>query len=177
MSLPSKDLEELKQDADKYAYQLPRSSNKDEALEIAIKAAETSMQALKLAQDPDEKAKLSTRVKQLLKEAETIKSSRDWRTAIGSSSPSTQRDNGNGNDTTVTSSKTRVLKEPQSTRKLPKSEQILLLKAGFLNGFKFPPWTIPPDPGEFELNHGEDMFLYVSLTLLLQPLRLTVSLN
>lgn len=160
MSLPSKDLEQLKQDAERLADQLPQSTSKDEALEVAIKAAETAMQALKLAQDPSEKAKLTTRLKQLLAEAEQIKLSKDWRATIQMSSG--QPSNGTSNNTMATSSKQRVLKEPHSTRELSKSDQILLLKAGFLHGFKFPPWTSPPDPEEFELKDGEELFLYVS---------------
>ena len=157
MSRPNRDLEELREDADRYAYQLPRSSSRDEALEIAIKAAETSMQALKLARDPIEKSNLSARVKQLLEEAEKIKLSKDWKQTL---QPVPVNASGNGNPNT---SKTRKLKEPQSTRKLPKSEQILLLKTGYLNGCKFPPWTASPDASEFQLQDGEDLFLYVSL--------------
>jgi calpain-7 len=154
MSAPIKTLPQLKQDADRYIKRLPRASSKDEALEAAIKAAETSMQALKLATDSNEKSQLSSRVRQLLTQAENIKTSNDWRQAIQAPVP-------DSSTSSPTSSKIRTLKEPQSRRKLPTSEQVLLLKAGYLNGFKFPPWSAPPDPSEFDLNEGEELFLYV----------------
>ena len=161
MSLPSKDLEELREDAERFANQLPRSASKDEALEIAIKAAETSMQALKLARDPNEKSKFSTRVKQLLSEAERIKQSRDWKTAVQSTMV---RAADTANGTTPVKGRAEPLKEPQSTRVLSRREQIIVLKASNLNRFQFPPWTTPPAPSEFDLNEGEELFLYVSVT-------------
>jgi calpain-7 len=153
MSQPERSLEDLRSDAEQLRKQLLHSSSKDEALEVAIKAAETSMRALKLAQDPVEKSQLSARLKHLLGEAEQIKRSTDWRKAIGSGAP---------NFHAATPLPSRLLKEPQSTRQLPNHEQILLLKAGFLNGFKFPPWTGPPASSEFELQDGEELFMYVS---------------
>ena len=77
MSLPKKNLEELRRDAQEFAARLPQANNRDEALEIAIKAAEISMQALKLANDPKEKAELSSRVGLLLTKAEKIKTQRE----------------------------------------------------------------------------------------------------
>lgn len=151
----SQDLNEIREDADQFAERLPRSGGRDEALEIAIKAAEASMQALKLVSDPNEKARLSTRVKHLLQEAERIKYGQDWKSA--SALP------GHGDDTEGNPSEinTRMLKEAKSSRQLSNREQILLLKAGYLNGFKFPPWTNPPAPGEFELGGSEALYKYV----------------
>ena len=160
MSIPSTSLESLREDAERLFQRLPHTSSRDEALKVAIKAAETSMQALKLANDPTDKAQLSSRVSQLLTDAEKIKTSKDWRKEVQSVQPQTDPHNG----TPVRISKVRVLKEPQSQRKLPTSEQVLLLRAGYLNGFKFPPWTTPPEPSEFELREGEELFLYVSST-------------
>ena len=160
MSIAGKDLRTLKNEAERLASQLPQSSSKDEALETAIKAAEASMQALKLTQDAVEKSKLSTRVKQLLEEAEEIKSSNDWRNVISSRTSTTSNRTGSG---TGTASNSRVLKEAQSTRELSKKEQILLLKASHLNGFVFPPWKERPKDEDFELKDGEELFLYVSL--------------
>jgi len=156
----SQDLHELSQHAERYADQLPWSTSMDEALEIAIKAAETSMQALRLATDPNEKARLSTRFKQLLREAERIKLSKDWRKEA-QSAPTASRSRLATSTPSATTDRTLV--EPQSARQLPTSEQILFLKAGYLNGFKFPPWTIPPAPGEFELKEGENLHEYVLL--------------
>lgn len=151
MSKENQTLGKLKGDAESFRSQLPQSSSKDEALQLAIKAAETSVQAMKLATDPAEKESLSTRFKQLLTEAEQIKTSDDWRQVVEShekrpAAPPTTA---------------RVLKEPTSTRKLSKQEQILVLKASYLSGFKFPPWSEAPKAEEFELNDGEELFLYV----------------
>lgn len=159
MSLPSKDLEELEPNAERLSNQLPRSGSKDEALEVAIEAAETAMRALKIAQDPNEKAKLTTRFKQLLAEAEKIKQNKDWSTSV--LAPYPQSSNGGSSQTSSNYNASRTLKQPESSRNLSNSEQILLLRASFLHGFKFPPWTKSPAPELFELKDGEDMFLYV----------------
>lgn len=160
MSLPSQDLEELRQDAERLASQLPQSSSKDEALEIAIKAAETSMRALKLLSDPTEKAHYTARARALMLEAEQIKNSADWREVIQ------QRPEIRKSTPPRSAGPVRVLKEPVSTRELPTREKIIKLKSGFLNGVKFPEWTGPPVVSEFALKDGEGLFVYVSLCLL-----------
>ncbi|SMR63707.1 unnamed protein product [Zymoseptoria tritici ST99CH_3D1] len=111
-------------------------------------AAEKSMKALSLVTDPDEKRKYSARVKQYMHDAERIKNGEDW-TAVISPGKANAPDSG----------KVRLLKEPRNSRKLPTKEQIILLKAGFLNGVKFPLWTNAPDQSEFERAPGEDLFL------------------
>ncbi|CAK3965009.1 related to Calpain-like protease palB RIM13 [Lecanosticta acicola] len=152
MSLPSKHLEELRQDAERLADQLLRSSSRDEALQIAIQAVETSMKALRLVSDPSEKAKYTARAQVLMREAEEIKKSTDWRRIIPQSS-------------IVRSAAPRPsviakpLKEPVNSRELPKREQIIKLKAGWLNGVKFPEWSGPPDASEFQLKDGENLFV------------------
>lgn len=156
MSSSEGDLEQLRHNAERLADQVPRASTKDEALEIARNAAEASLKALALVNDSSEKARYRTRVEQLLGEAERIKHSNDWRKAINASSSPF-------NDPSIDASKVRLLNEPVSTRELSRREQIILLKAGFLNGVKFPPWTGEPSPSEFELKDGEDLFVYVSL--------------
>ncbi|EMD00076.1 hypothetical protein BAUCODRAFT_63830 [Baudoinia panamericana UAMH 10762] len=151
MSKPSDDLNELKHEADQLSDRLLRSASKDEALEIAIRAAETSMKALRLTKDPNEKAKLSRRFEQLVQEAERIKHSKDWRERLRANSLRSQTHHESTGKTSA------LLREPQTTRALPKSEQILLLKAGFLNGFKFPPWDTAPAPDEFQVKAGEGL--------------------
>ncbi|KAI6813258.1 cysteine proteinase [Hortaea werneckii] len=143
--------------ADNHVEQLLRSTSRDEALETAIKAAETSMQALKLSTDPNEKALLSTRFKQLLQDAEKIKFNPNWRQELTQSTSSPEDQHGDGRVHPPTN-RARMLKEPKSSRQLPNREQILLLKAGYLNGFKFPPWSNPPDDSEFELKDGEGLY-------------------
>ena len=156
MSAPSKDLEQLRQDAERLATQLPQCSSRDEALEVAIKAAETAFSALRLVKDPSEKAKYTARAKELMQEAETIKKSEDWRQAIAQASQPR-------GEAAFDASKIRLLKEPVNSRALPKSEQIIILRGGFLNGEKFPEWSGAPSSSEFERKDGEELFLYVSL--------------
>ncbi|KAK1824550.1 cysteine protease, partial [Friedmanniomyces endolithicus] len=119
-----------------------KASSRDDSLQSTINAAEASMRALKLAKDPKDKAKHSARFKQLLQEAERIKHSKDWESVSARSSTFQQ-----------------VAKIPDSTRKPSRAEQILLLKASYLNNFKFPPWTTPPAPDEFDLADGESLFV------------------
>ncbi|KAK0794262.1 cysteine protease [Friedmanniomyces endolithicus] len=118
------------------------ASSRDEALQSTINAAEASMRALKLAKDPKDKAKHSARFKQLLQEAERIQHCDDWHSVPATSRKSQQ-----------------ATKNPESTRKPSRAEQILLLKASYLNNFKFPPWTTPPAPDEFDLADGESLFV------------------
>ncbi|KAK5114704.1 hypothetical protein LTR62_002278 [Meristemomyces frigidus] len=134
--------------------QVSPPASQSTALEAAIKDAEAAMRALKLAKDSNEQARQSTLIKQLLQEAERIKHSEE------STSPNTRFATSRTTPESSPSSvlATRQLKEPHSTRTLSRAEQILLLKAGYLNGFKFPPWVTPPAPDEFELKDGEDLF-------------------
>jgi len=50
------------------------------------------------------------------------------------------------------------LVEPRSTRKRSKKEDIILLKASVVNGFKCPPWDKPPSSDEFLANEGIELF-------------------
>ncbi|KAK5734611.1 cysteine protease [Elasticomyces elasticus] len=126
------------------------ASSRNEALQITIDAAEAAMRAMKLTKNPNEKVKHSALFKQLLQEAEEIKFSKDWRaTSVNAVTTNPQS----------RAVAVRELKEPQSTRELPRSEQILLLKASYLNNCKFPPWTTPPAPHEFQLADGGDLFI------------------
>jgi calpain-7 len=52
----------------------------------------------------------------------------------------------------------RRLAEPVSTRKRAKKEEIILLKASVIDGFKCPPWDRPPMSTEFVLNHQSEPF-------------------
>lgn len=142
------------------AYQLQRLQNaltgaatKDEALEIALSAADLAMRALTLAKDAVTKKSLNVKVRSLLDEAERIKYNENWR----AKSPASSKRNVAAQY--VQPSNVRRLKEPLSTRNQSKSEQILVLKASTLNGFKFPPWQDAPKDSEFELRKGEQFFL------------------
>jgi predicted translin family RNA/ssDNA-binding protein len=152
MSLPNKDLDELRENVDRLERQVTQSSSREEALELAIKAAETSMRALKIASNPDDKVEYSKRVRQLMRQAEEIKSGGEWKTSL----------TGIHTSTPMNPDQVRTLKEPVNSRKLPTAEKILVLKAGYLNGVRFPPWDGPPSDSEFELRPGEHLFTYVS---------------
>lgn len=152
MSLSPDDLHSLRQDADDLSLKLVRSKSRGEALENAINAADTSMRALKLADNPIDRSQLSRRVTQLLQEAEKIKTNSDWRP------PNEDQSGLNDASGRAAFIAARELKEPTSSRTLPKSEQILVLKASMLNGLKFPPWTSEPSPDEFALRPGDQPY-------------------
>lgn len=111
------------------------------------------MKALKLASSPTQKQQQSSRVSKLLAEAERIKQSDEWRMTVADDLYGTD-ENGNGTSRCIV----RELKEPVSTRVHSTAEQIIVYKASRLNGFTFPPWTKPPDPSEFELLEGEELY-------------------
>ena len=131
----------------------PHATCKEAALELALSAVELSIKALKLAKDPFAKSSMNFTVKTLLEDAERIKHDPSWTPQPSSSADARLRQE------THNVSKVKKLIEPKSTRSLTKKEEILLLKASFLNGFKFPPWKKPPSASEFEL--GEDGCLFL----------------
>jgi calpain-7 len=51
------------------------------------------------------------------------------------------------------------LTEPASTRKRSKKEDIILLKASVVNGFKCPPWDKNPATTDFTPQDGQDLFV------------------
>lgn len=53
------------------------------------------------------------------------------------------------------------LKEPSCTRVLSTREQIILLEASRLHGYRFPPWKTSPDPRDFEPSADHMIFTYV----------------
>ncbi len=62
----------------KYRSQIQTAANKDEALTLAIGAAENLMKALKLSSNPDEKKDLKAQCGVLMDVADRIKKSNDW---------------------------------------------------------------------------------------------------
>lgn len=131
--------------------EIPNATHKDAALQLALDAAELCMKALKLAASSSEKSHMTRRCKTLLDEAERIKGMKKWQPSIAKA----RQDNPEAGK----NSKAKVLKEPLSNRSFSKREQILLLQNSRLNGFAFPPWKAPPDPGEFALNESGEKFL------------------
>jgi calpain-7 len=60
----------------------------------------------------------------------------------------------------------RKLREPISSRKRTRKEEIILLKASLVNGVKCPPWDKIPSVDEFALD-GSGFFTYVHLLFLM----------
>lgn len=101
------------------------------------------MRAMTLSNNPETTKLMKFKSEHFLNEAQRIKSSHHW-------NPSKRPQ--------VDATKLPKLPEPVSSRKLPTSEQILLLKASQLNGFKFPPWKDTPEDHHFELLPGQQLF-------------------
>ncbi|RKF63322.1 Calpain-like protease palB [Erysiphe neolycopersici] len=108
-----------------------KSLTKKDALQNAIRAVELYMSAIELADPKSEKDRLRKKCKLLLQTAEEIKKSEIW--------PLVKKESPEVN-----------LRVPISTRKLSKSEQLILLESSDLNGFLFPPWTSEPADSVFE---------------------------
>jgi calpain-7 len=149
-----------------------------------MEAAELCMRALKIA-TKDQKPEIRSKCQSLLNEAERIKQMPEEWVAVNHEPDLSEQiasldlQPARANDTlpshspqtsssaTLSSTSGRPrskrkpkvrLREPVSTRVLPVAEQILLLNAAKLNGFKFPPWSGPPKPEEFEFQAGEEPY-------------------
>jgi hypothetical protein len=164
MSAADRYLALLRQDAVRLDKQLRHATSRDEALDIAIKAADTSLKALEFVRDPVEKARCRTRAERYMREAERIKNNTEWHASDDLASLSLHADDDASLRLPETpSTQVRLLKEPVNSRQISTKEKIIVIKAGFLNGVKFPEWNGEPSSQDFELADGEDLFLYVSL--------------
>jgi calpain-7 len=114
------------------------------AFDAAVEAAELYMQAMQLANNRTDRARLSAKCKELLGRSERLRGDRS--PPIGP-------------------------EHPVSKRALTTREKIILVEGTKLNGFKFPIWEHDPDPAEFELKNGEAPF-EDSPRLQLSPLQL-----
>ncbi|EMD68824.1 hypothetical protein GGP41_008813 [Bipolaris sorokiniana] len=238
-------LEACKAAASNYRSQLDTAATKDEALTLAISAAEKLMKALKLSSNQDEKKLLKAQCGEIMNVADRIKKTGTWtQSAKPQSNDSKSHHIGQwvtqvavaadpssaSQDTTTQSSSSRHglssasrpdtsyqnspnikssnafdvdsainpslksssqpcpasilshstlpnvseaspsraaashpqiyrLREPVSSRQPSKREEIILLKASMVNGFKFPPWTKEPSADEFASRHGDGDFI------------------
>ncbi|EXJ88498.1 hypothetical protein A1O1_05428 [Capronia coronata CBS 617.96] len=121
---------------------IPRNSTSNAALEATIKSAELYLQALRLADKPADRKRIDAKCKQLLAQAERLKSSQDAIT----SPERKERSIG-------------TLKAPAPSRKLTTRENIILLEGAKLHGFVFKPWTSAPSLDEFQLEDGGQPFV------------------
>lgn len=108
---------------------------------MAIEAAQLAMGGMRLSTTPEIQRFMRKKSDYFLDEAQRIKSVSEWKPQLESNAQ-----------------KISVLVEPKSDRKLPTSEQILLLKASQLNGFKFPPWIKAPQDSDFQLSADQEHF-------------------
>ncbi|KAJ4365697.1 cysteine protease [Neocucurbitaria cava] len=83
-------LEAFKAAASNYHSQLQTAATRDEALNLAIGAAENLMKALKLSSNPDEKKQLKEQCGDIMNVANHIKNSPDW-TAAAKQQPATNQ--------------------------------------------------------------------------------------
>ncbi|KAH8724621.1 hypothetical protein GQ44DRAFT_750131 [Phaeosphaeriaceae sp. PMI808] len=231
-------LQECRAAANTYRSQLQAATSKDEALTLAISAAETLMKALRLSTDASEKTQLKAQCGDMMNVAARIKSDTNWKPTIGpnqavnkndqigkwaadvisaqssdtglndtskssllhyelsqttnalanstkmySDSPEvkykskihtsllptppiphrrgsvTQKDEDSTTLSSTSYSRIRRLVEPLSTRKRSRREDIILLKASMVNGFKCPPWAKNPPPSEFVPSQDVKVFI------------------
>lgn len=104
--------------------QVGRAPSKQVALELVLAEVDKSMARLTISKDRTERAHAT----RLIDRAEHIKTSHFWR-----SPPPLSEE------------------EPISRRKLTTAEKIIVLKASYINGGKYPPWQTNPTAADFEL--------------------------
>lgn len=109
-----------------------------------------------MAKDAATRKYLTTTAEHFFKAIEYVDSNEDWELE-----ETPQTHDGVANNAAGIA-KIKILEEPVSTRVLPTSEQILLLKASLINGFKFPVWKGPPEDSDFELKEDGQLFQYVA---------------
>lgn len=109
---------------------------------MAIEAAQLAMGGMRLSTTPETQRFMRKKSDFFLDEAQRIKAVSEWKPQLESNAQ-----------------KISVLVEPKSDRKLSTAEQILLLRASQLNGFKFPPWTKVPQDSDFQLSDGQEHFM------------------
>ncbi|KAK7549691.1 hypothetical protein IWX49DRAFT_313447 [Phyllosticta citricarpa] len=159
----------LKAQLDHVRKRMAESPDKDQALQLAIEAAELCMSSLRLATDKTHKADLSSQAKSFISEAERIKKNPQWSPSLSKAPPSPPAASSNAPASQIasplttpkspaTSSQGPRMLQLVSQRPLPTAEQIILYKASSVNGSVFPPWKDAPQPEEFSLGEGNERF-------------------
>ncbi|KAK4911901.1 cysteine protease, partial [Elasticomyces elasticus] len=123
--------------------QLKGDRGHDAQVQAAISAAELYMQALRLADNVNDRQRLDKKTKALISKAEEL----------GSVQSSNHSDGA-----TTARSQVGVARPPKSTRELTKREQIILLEGSKLNDVMFKPWTSDPISEDFVLRKAEGPF-------------------
>jgi hypothetical protein len=144
----------IRREDERLKQKLRAAQTRDEALDTAILAAENALKALSLARNAEDKTRFRTRAKESMGEAESIKKNPTWRPT--STQPVDRLvDVAEASTVSPVSGVAKYLKEPRSTRTLTTREKIILARATFLNGTKFPMWETAPSTREFELIDGQ----------------------
>ncbi|KAJ0108567.1 palb protein [Diaporthe amygdali] len=112
--------------AREYEAKISRTSGQ-EAFKNAIQAAELYMKAVKEASTPAEKSRLKGKCRDLIAQAETLKTS----------------------GPTAAPPKAPKPRGPRQSRELPTAEKTILWRSSKLHGSVFPPWEADPDPAVF----------------------------
>lgn len=226
-------LEACKVAASHFRSQVNTAATKDEALNLAISAAEKLIEALKLSSIPEERKQLKAQCGEMMNVADQIKKTETWVPAKPPSTSSKDTQTGqwaaqgiesaaslsevghattrssssrpglspvptphalhqdgsraessnyihidhasalsarpsprpqlssqisqSGAPSSAATSRSQIyrLREPVSSRELSKKEEIILLRASAVNGFKCPPWTKDPSAEEFAPDDGQ----------------------
>lgn len=145
--MSSLDKRRKKQDLEARATAAEESAQRNDngsrtALEATINAAELYMQALRLADDVQDKRRLDAKTKDLIAKAERLKNVGDSHNVLDGTMKSRGR-----------------VDHPSSTRNLTTRENIILLEGSKLNGAVFKPWATTPKDEEFECQNGQEQWL------------------
>lgn len=142
--------------------------SREDALQLAIEAAELHLKHLKLTQDQGQKRSLKSKTLSLFDEADKIKQDASY-------VPGHRVHDLVFADLTVTDSEStgtnvavqdrssprsiRLLSAPVSTRALPITERRILIEGSKLNNAKFPPWQESDGNESFELATRQAQFV------------------
>lgn len=124
---------------------IENGTGQDAVLASTISAVELYMKALRLTDNASDRKRIDGKCRELLSRAEKIKKARQQAGTLQDAPSSI----------TPHSSKPGP---PTSSRELSTREKIILLEGAKLNGFVFKAWEGPPNPDEFVLSHGDDLF-------------------
>lgn len=153
MASPPATLNELQAGYEDIETRLNATHDRDQALRLAIEAAQLCMTALKIATDGQQKSAYRLKANSFLSKAESIKNGQQWNSGPVQRSSSSTSSLTPAHPNSVFSGSTarqepahtaRKLREPLNGRKLAIKEREIVLRASRLNGFKFPPWEKTP---------------------------------
>jgi calpain-7 len=154
------------------------ASDKEEALRLAIEAAQLCLDALKIATDTRQKSELRADATTLLERAESIRNGPAWpleppRSPTQCSTLSLLSSTPLPDEPPSPPPKppaAKRLKEPVNERILTNNEQLLYYRNSTIHGFRFPPWKDAPDDSQFSPDPNGGPFNDLPLRLSKQQL-------